>query len=478
MLEILNKLLDEKTFKNIDYPTIVGILKTDKYINTLIRNFLYLLDIKIPDEFMIYISDDTTFSKQILETSGPKYQELKYFAEAPMLLSLQEYFNQYCYLNFNKKSPLLYHINIINYSIFCVKNKTKINPLILNELLQSIIDCLTTYNYTDILQLYKKYVSFYFILQEDERLEDFPIFKGGSSKSTMDMWFDQTRNNFLYFSFNQINQVKLSYFQFTNIIFATIDIEKPSHYVIAPLFGLISHDLNSHTQITRTTQITDFESYRLFKFLLFINENKYYKDLSYSPWLFFHEYRDRGLGGSDRVFNLFDLPNNIINSLRPDDFTYTFKCAIKLLYFLDKSNIVSLNKNIKEIIKEYKDKTELSLPERVALRTRMGNRDCKPMYRINDYIWKLRLKEQVNDQLCDEELFIEDLLHGSFMNMDCLINEFRKECSDNALKTYNYPDNRKNEFKISEDFIIHDYHRKYLTYKNKYLNLKHSLKKN
>ena len=485
MIDFLNKMINENKFVEIsDYDRLIELLKKDFRINRLIRNYLYLLRIDIPEDFLEKISSDNKLYLEIQMMIPGEYEKLGYFAEAPMLLSIEEYYNQYCYLNDNKKSPLLYHINIINYSVFCVKYNSIIFPSILQALLENIIVCLTTYNYSDILQLYKKYVSLYFILQEGNTESEFPIFKGGSPRSeSMEKWFELSKNIFLYFSFNQINQVKLSYFQFTNIIFASINIEKPTHSTIRPLYDLILHDIYGHEQIERVPKITDLESYRLFRFLLFIDKNQDFKDLSYAPWLFFHEYRDAGFGGSERIFNLFDLPKNILNSLTMKDYNYTYKCALKLLYFLNLHKIISLNENIRLIITEYQSMRNLIDIERYKLLEKINEEKCKPMYKINDYIWKLRLKEQPNDDLCDEDLFIENIPKSSIpkctknnnsinqINLE-FIKKFKKKASVQAIKIYEYPDNRKKEAKVSENFFIIDYHKKYLSYKNKYLKLK------
>jgi len=75
MLKYLKFLLDEKIFSkdNFDHKFIVSLLTKDHYINRLILNFYYLLDIHIPDEFLKLYNDHEAFKNDFYDAPGYFY---------------------------------------------------------------------------------------------------------------------------------------------------------------------------------------------------------------------------------------------------------------------------------------------------------------------------------------------------------------------------------------------------------------------
>jgi hypothetical protein len=174
MVEYLKFLLDKKIFSNeeFDYYYILKLIMKDKYINRIVLNFYYLLEISIPEDFLTLYNSQEVFKKD--DKYDDMYDEMyggnplfydninnlnklpdkSYFKEEPLQISIDDLYHEYQELIRTNTSKLLYYINIINYSTYCVKYKDIIKPHILQDLLNSIINVLETFNYNEILILY------------------------------------------------------------------------------------------------------------------------------------------------------------------------------------------------------------------------------------------------------------------------------------------------------------------------------------
>jgi len=464
MIEYLRKLLSKDSCNFTNFDLVIELLTKNKYISRLIRNFYYILDIEIPEDFLTYIKDKSKLNKLItdIKSIGNK----TYFKENALIINIDDLYDEYHYLNHTKTSKNLYYINIINYSVFCAKYKNDIKSDILLDLLNCIINALDTYAYNDILILYKKYLSIHFIFYRD--VTTYPIITGGNpygryqrinpnKKHDIDFIKQRINNEkvFFYFSFNTFNEKQFSLFEFTNILLIPVDETKSVHGHNDIVWNLY-HDADVHWSLSRKSQITLLESYRLYKLLkLLIDE-----DLKDFPWAYCNE------STFGNPFNLFELHKLILidyddsSNLRGTTHN-SYIYNNKLLTFLEKNNIIEINPKYKELLNEnymIRIKNRKDLPENIFI--------------IIDKLWKFRYNDRKNNNnLTDEELFIENLSKHS--DIISLLEKYKLESIDRVkCKNGDLPYVDNEETKYLKNLLNIPLKNKYLKYKQKYIKLK------
>lgn len=462
MISYLKKIIESKNFGEIeDYPLIINLLN-NMYTSRLLRNFYYYFEIEIPETFLKSITENNKLNKELCEI--PELPDKDYFRESILNINIDDLYDEYHYLNETNTSKLLYHINIINYSTFCVKHKSiikqynqkdliHINELLLN-ILNLIINSLDTYNYYVILLLYKSYLSLPNMIYD--RINFTNPLHGGTktipiiNKSYLydDITkFINTKNVFFYLSFNTININQFSLFEFTNIILTPIDEMKKIHGVRSGMINNFLHDVVSHNRINRASNIGNLQSYRLYKLLKFIYDNNY-NDLKIFPWLLLNE------TSYDKPFSLYTLHSliyrskDIFENLFIDDYDNDEYISIinNLLLLLEKIKIIKINNKIlisNDISKDIgEDESKLKL------------------FEIIDELWKFRSMNVLSYNYLELSIIPLD--------PDYIIENINKDSSINKMLDCEKNDALKRAFAKLSKSSLH----KYLKYKIKYLKLK------
>ena len=530
MINYLKKLLNEKSFGSpSEYSKIILLLEKDYYNNTLnyssrlIRNFYNLLDIKIPIDFLDSIKKNIKLSKSMNEISS--LHEKNYFSETPLNISIDELYEEYHYLNETNSSQYLYYINIINYSIFCVKHKsigqkydklfediltkkekngtflrreilsaTGVNEL-LNNLLIYIIKALETFNYKDILILYKKYfllpnkiyypddVSKHFLGGDgtEPLLDPYDssiYFPTSATDNQLINWF-LINNIFFYFSFNTINERQFSLFEFTNIVLVNINESKEVHTILNGMRWNLQHDITVHLRLLRASHLSLIDSYRIYKLLKYIIENETDTRLYIFIWVLSNEYAYYFKSATQVFpFNLYDFERIIRNydliQLEKSSFSRkrnkklglldTYNINNELLLLLEKINIIKIND-------EYKKLMSNGILQRLQNKSKLPN----ILFEIVDDFWKLQhnslnadmidklnislnLRISKDREICFDgsELLIKDIL--KFPKLNTILQKDKCNAIERAIK--------RNNIYLPVEL------KKYLKYKQKYLNLK------
>ena len=516
MINYLRKILNDKCFgEPSDYSEIIKLLNKDYYNNTinyssrLIRNFYNILDIEIPPDFMELIKEDLPLYKSMQEI--PLLYNKEYFKETPLTISIDELYEEFHYLNETKTSQYLYYINIINYSTFCVKQKSiiddyncldvtfktlKSNQVIklLNNLLQYIINALETFNYNEILILYKEYISLsYQIYYPDDKSKQ--LF-GGDTKplhnpindritplSNIRNWLS-TNNVFFYSTFNTVNEIQFSLFEFTNIVLVTINEEKPIHGALNGMIWNLQHDVVVHFRLIRASNTSLIESNRLYTLLKYIYVNECDKDLYIFPWGISNECaQSMGSIYAQQIypFSLYDLRRmfKLRKGIPPSLTLYKYLMIPKLLLLLKKIGIINFDDKIpqhfniidekwKYVHKEYTDDeratiTRNTLIQNLTIKKRYVNESDFLIEEIKtDSIIYMNLQK-------DKQGAIERAIER--YKQKNIIFGVRYEGRDIFQRKYlNYDESR--DIDPRSDI----FQRKYLNYKQKYLKLKNSNK--
>jgi len=280
-----------------------------------------------------------------------------YFKEMALDISIDNLYDEFHYLNETRTSKLLYEINIINYSTFCVKYKSLINNELLENILNCVINALDGFKYDNILILYKAYLSLPYKIHYPEKYSG-PLY-GGTIEQIIKI--DDKRypvkkikeylnkeNIFFYLSFSKINPEQFSLFEFTNIILVTIDERKELHEQKYGMLWNLDHDFFFHKRQLRASTITLLESYRLYKLLKIIFEEKEYRNLRVFPWLYSNEMFSESFEYIKFPFNLYMLRRLFYyyyeNVLKIEKDLYNnYIINNKFLLMLDKLNIIKIN---------------------------------------------------------------------------------------------------------------------------------------
>ena len=520
MICYLRQLLDTKYFGDpSEYPEIIKILNKDyynsplNYSSRLIRNFYYMLDIKIPPDFMDLIKDNGPLYRSMEEI--PLLPDKVYFKETPITISIDELYDEFHYLNETRTSQYLYYINIINYSTFCVKHKSigekydilidtddkenestlkspEVNKL-LHNLLKHIVDALETFNYNEIFGLYKTYLSlpYQIYYYHDESKQLFggtnplknPLYNTNKLEST----FTNIRNwifndkVFYYFSFNTINEIQFSLFEFTNIVLVTINEEKNIHGKLHNMIWNLQHDVIVHLRLIRASNTSLIESNRLYTLLKYILENTTDENLYIFPWAISNECAHTlNIIEAQQIFpfNLYDLRRmihlrkGISTSLIK---TYNYDMIYDLLLLLKEIKIIDfddktpnkfhiIDKKWEYVHKEYTDE----------------ERDIITRNELFNFITiKKRYKNET-------DLLIEEIKTDSRLYIE--LQKDKEEAIDRARKRYEQKNilyggsnylKKYIEYGVSEaqhPRLNKDVEHLYLKYKQKYLKLKNSNK--
>jgi hypothetical protein len=363
--EYLRKIFDTLQFGDpSDYDMIITFLK-NKYYSKLIRNFWKFYEIKIPDDFIIRLDSKLKFQIDEVYCLDEEVNNM-YFKEMALDISIDNLYDEFHYLNETRTSKLLYEINIINYSTFCVKYKSLIDNKLLINILNCVINALDGFKYDNILILYKAYLSLPYNIYYpeiyqgplyggtiDQIIEIKDIERSSYSVETITKWL-RTENVFYYFSFNTINEEKFSLFEFTNIILVTIDERKELHEKKHGMLWNLDHDIFTHKRHLRASNITLLESDRLYKLLKIVFENKKYRNLRVFPWLYSNEIlgfkvkQDYQNVLNIKPFNLFDINYlfinyNIIVTNIDNKLYEQYKINNNFLLMLDELNIIKIN---------------------------------------------------------------------------------------------------------------------------------------
>lgn len=311
----LKKIIETKKFGELtDYTLITQLLK-DKYTDRLLRNFYNFFKVEIPQDFIVSISDDPDLINKISKI--PNIHNEGYFKERPLTIGIDELYDEYHFLNETKTSKNLYYINIINFSVFCVRYKSiqsnydsaiNIN-LLLENILICVIRALETFNYNDILILYKTYLSLPYNIYDTRKGNIFggnpdPINLLVNPYDTAAVNYPNQKQRgryiekikelldlkiFYYFSFNTVNEIQFSLFEFTNILLVTVNESKNIHDELLGMSWNLTHESGHHRE-KRCEKISLIESYRLYKLLKVIHDNPKYSKLKIFPWLLSNEY--------------------------------------------------------------------------------------------------------------------------------------------------------------------------------------------
>ena len=496
----LRNIIKTKSFgEPTDYELIKQLLK-DKYTDRLLRNFYNFFEVEIPPDFIDLISDDQDLNNKISKI--PNIHNEGYFKERPLTIGIDELYDEYHYLNKTNTSKNLYYINIINFSVFCVRDDSiqskyasSINiNLLLENILMYVIRALETFNYYDILILYKTYLSLPYNIYDNHK----GIIFGGNpdpinllvnpyktaavnypNQKQRERYIEKIKelldlDIFYYFSFNTVNEIQFSLFEFTNILLVTVNESKNIHDELLGMSWNLTHESGHHRE-KRCKKISLIESYRLYKLLKIIHDNPKYSKLKIFPWLLSNEfylyltdtskfdekviYISQNMETRKEIFNLYHLKilvyyydeeyKNKTSEEIKDHLFITKYLNNDLLNLLEELHIIKIDDNYKKLMSD-------------DLLVRLCNQEeivknYEELFNITDEIWKYGCSSYRN-LINNNKYIIENIDITSDLYL--MLTKDKNDAIERARLRYINTNTRStNEIK-------------YFKYKKKYLKLK------